>query len=113
MGAGLGLGDALTRALSVVPVALVCLAAALAALGWAPSAVLAIGSLPAAGGFLLLVLADTFGWPDALRWLSPSAHLAAVPAEPWDGAGAGGLLLVAGVLVVAGCRRYACRDLRS
>lgn len=112
-GAGLGLGDALAGALSVVPVALLCLAAALAALGWAPSAVLAIGSLPAAGGFLLLVLADTFGWPGALRWFSPFAHLAAVPAEPWDVAGAAGMLLVAGAVAVAGCRSYAHRDLRS
>jgi ABC-2 type transport system permease protein len=37
-------------------------------LGWAPSAVFALGVLPAAGGFLLLVLADTFGWPGAVRW---------------------------------------------
>ena len=53
--AGLGLGQALAGALAVLPVALLCLGAALAALGWAPSAVLAIGvtaggrRVPAAG----------------------------------------------------------------
>jgi ABC-2 type transport system permease protein len=109
--AGLSMGDALAGALSVLPVALLCLGAALAALGWAPSAVLAFGVLPAVGGYLLLVLADTFGWPDAVRWLSPFAHLNAVPAEPWDVPGAMGMLAIAVALAVAGCLRYAHRDL--
>ena len=110
-GAGLGLGEALAGALGVVPVALLCLGAALAALGWARAAVLAVGVLPAAGGFLLLVLSDTFDWPSAVRWSSPFAHLSAVPAEPWDAAGAAGMLAVAVLLAVAGCRRYGRRDL--
>jgi ABC-2 type transport system permease protein len=112
VGAGLGLGDALAGALAVLPVALLCLGAALAALGWAPSAVLAVGVAPAVGGYLLLVLADTFGWPGAVRWFSPFAHLAAVPAEPWNEAGAAGMLAVAAALAAAGCLRYARRDLR-
>jgi ABC-2 type transport system permease protein len=109
--AGLGLGAALAGALNVVPAALLCLGAALAALGWARSAVFAVGVLPVTGGFLLLVLADTLDWPDAVRWFSPFAHLAAVPAEPVDAAGAAGLLAVAGALAIAGCRRYGRRDL--
>jgi ABC-2 type transport system permease protein len=109
--AGLGLGEALAGALNVVPVALLCLGAALAALGWARSAVFAVGVLPAAGGFLLLVLADTLHWPDAVRWFSPFAHLAAVPAAPVDAAGAAGMLAIAALLAVAGCRRYGRRDL--
>ncbi|SFL86954.1 hypothetical protein [Geodermatophilus ruber] len=111
VGAGLGLGDALAGALGVLPVALLCLGAALAALGWAPAAVLPIGVLPAAGGYVLLVLGDTFGWPGAVRWFSPFAHLNAVPAEPVDVAGGLGMLAVAGVLALAGCLRYARRDL--
>jgi ABC-2 type transport system permease protein len=110
--AGLGLGAALAGALAVLPVALLCLGAALAALGWAPSAVLAVGVAPAAGGYLLLVLTDTFGWPDAVRSLSPFAHLAAVPAEPWNLPGALGMLAVGAALALAGCLRYARRDLR-
>ncbi|WP_369133716.1 hypothetical protein [Modestobacter sp. I12A-02662] len=111
--AGLGLADALAGALGVVPVALLCLGAALGALGWARSAVLPLGVLPAAGGYLLLVLADTFGWPAAVRWWSPFAHLAAVPAEPWHPAGAVGMLAAAGLLAVVGCRRYSRRDLTA
>jgi ABC-2 type transport system permease protein len=111
--AGLGLGEALRGALAVVPVALLCLGAALFALGWLPSAVLAVGVLPAAGGYLLLVLADSFGWPSGVRELSPFAHLAAVPAEPADVGGAVGLLLVAVVLGAAGIAGYARRDLRG
>ena len=111
--AGLGLGEALAGVLSVVPVALLCQGAALLALGWLPSAVLAVGVLPAAGGYLLLVLADSFGWPSGVRELSPFAHLAAVPAEPADVSGAVGLLLVAVVLGAAGIAGYARRDLRG
>ncbi len=74
MDAGLGLGEALAGALSVVPAALLCLGVGLAALGWARSAVFALGVLPPASGFLLLVLADTFSWPGVVRWFSPFAH---------------------------------------
>jgi ABC-2 type transport system permease protein len=113
VGAGLGLGEALRGALSVVPVALLCLGAALFALGWLPSAVLAIGILPAAGGYLLLVFAQSFRWPSWVAAISPFRHLAAVPAEPFDGVGAVGMLLVAAVLGVAGVAGYARRDLRG
>jgi ABC-2 type transport system permease protein len=113
VGAGLGAGDALAGALSVVPVALLCLGAALAALGWAPSAVIPIGVLPAVGGYLLLVLADTLRWPEWVRWWSPFAHLAPVPAAPMNVAGAAGAVAVAVLLGVVGIARYARRDLRA
>lgn len=112
-GADVGAGEALAGAVSVLPVALLCLGAALAALGWAPSAVLPVGILPAAGGYLLLVLADTFDWPGAVRWFSPFAHLGAVPAGPWNVPGTMGMLAVAVVLAVTGAARYARRDLLS
>jgi hypothetical protein len=79
--AGLGLGPALAGALTVVPVALLCLAA-LAALAWAPSMVLALGILPVATS--CSSSPDTFGRSDAIRWFCPFVHLNAVPAEPWD-----------------------------
>ncbi|MET0763866.1 MAG: hypothetical protein ABWY29_03315 [Blastococcus sp.] len=113
VGAPLSLPEALAGTLSVVPVALLCLGAALAALGWAPQAVLAIGILPAAGGYLLLVFAQTFRWPHWVLDLSPFAHLAPVPAEPLDVAGTLGMLLVAVLLGAAGVTRYARRDLRG
>jgi ABC-2 type transport system permease protein len=112
-GAPLTLAEALAGTLAVLPVVLLCLGAALAALGWAPQAVLAIGVLPAAGGYLLLVFAQTFRWPDWLRELSPFAHLAPVPAEPWDVGGAVGMLVVAVLLAVLGLAGYARRDLRG
>ncbi|MGY1638530.1 hypothetical protein ACI78V_17925 [Geodermatophilus sp. SYSU D00742] len=59
------------------------------------------------------MLADTLDWPGAVRWLSPFAHLNAVPAEPWNAAGAAGLPTPAAVLTVAGCRRYGRRDLNT
>jgi ABC-2 type transport system permease protein len=113
VGAGLGLGESLRGALSVVPVALLCLGAGLLALGWAPSAVLPVGILPAAAGYLLLVLAQTFRWPSWVVDVSPFAHLAAVPAEPVDVGGAVGMLAVALLLAVLGVYGYARRDLRG
>jgi ABC-2 type transport system permease protein len=112
-GASLSLADALSGALNVLPVALLCLGAALLALGLAPGAVLAIGVLPAAGGYLLQVFAETFGWPAAVASLSPFTHLAAVPAEPVDVGGALGILAVAVLLAVLGLVGYARRDLRG
>jgi ABC-2 type transport system permease protein len=113
VGAPLSLAEALAGTLSVVPVALLCLGAALAALGWAPQAVVAVGILPAAGGYLLMVFAQTFRWPHWVLELSPFAHLAAVPAEPLDVAGVLGLLVVAGLAGGVGVARYARRDLRG
>lgn len=113
VGAGLGPAAALAGALNVVPVALLCLGTALFALGWAPSAVLPLGVLPAAGGYLLLALADTFRWPAGVRELSPFAYLASVPAEAMDVGGAIGLLAVALLLAGAGLAGYARRDLRG
>jgi ABC-2 type transport system permease protein len=47
------------------------------------------------------------------RWFSPFAHLNAVPAEPWNADGALGMLAVAALLALAGCHRYARRDLHG
>jgi len=113
VGAGLSVGEALAGVLNVVPVALLCLGAALFALGYAPGAVLAIGVLPAAGGYLLLVFADSFRWPEAVRGLSPFAHLAPVPADPPNLVGAVGMVAVAVVLGAAGVAGYVRRDLRG
>jgi ABC-2 type transport system permease protein len=112
-GAGLGFGDALAGALNVVPVVLLCLAAAVVALGWAPRAVAAIGALPAAGGFLWQVTADSINAPTWVSGLSPFAHLAAVPATApnWPATAVMTALAVAGV--VAGAAGYHHRDLHA
>jgi ABC-2 type transport system permease protein len=111
--AGLRLGPALAGVLNALPVALLCLGASLLALGWVPQAVFPIGALPAVGGFLLQVFADTFGWPGWVRWLSPFSHVANVPATSPDWAGTAGILAVALVLAAVGAAGYARRDLRG
>jgi ABC-2 type transport system permease protein len=45
--------------------------------------------------------------------LSPFAHLNAVLAEPWDVGGAVDMLAIGALLDLAGCRRYAQRDLNG
>jgi ABC-2 type transport system permease protein len=110
--AGLGLPKALAGTVNVLPVALLSLGAAVFALGLMPRAVGLVGSLPAGGGFLWLVIADSV---DAPRWvasLSPFAHLATVPAEQPDWPGTFVMLAVAAVLTAAGLWAYERRDLR-
>ncbi|QJY51161.1 hypothetical protein [Pseudonocardia broussonetiae] len=111
VGAPLGLGAALAGALNSAPIALLSIGAAMLALGWAPRTVLAIGALPGAGGFLLLVLAQSTGAPDWVVQLSPFAHLAAVPQTTPDWAGATGMCTVAVLLAGLGVLVYRRRDL--
>ncbi|MBM0202442.1 hypothetical protein JNW90_04410 [Micromonospora sp. STR1s_5] len=109
--AGLGAGEALAGAWNVVPVVLLCLGAAVLALGWTPRAVAAIGALPAAGGFLWQVLGDSIDAPSWIRALSPFAHLAAVPATAPAWVAASVMAGIAAAGVVAGTIGYRRRDL--
>ncbi|MDN5747916.1 MAG: polyketide antibiotic transporter [Pseudonocardia sp.] len=113
VGAPLTAGAALAGALNVLPVVALCLGAAVLALGLAPGAVVLVGSLPAVGGFLLQVLADSVGAPEWVGGLSPFAHLAPVPAAAPDVAGGLVMLGVAAGLGAAGVRGYRRRDLRG
>ncbi|MDP9239049.1 MAG: polyketide antibiotic transporter [Actinomycetota bacterium] len=112
-GAPLGVGPSLAGAFNVLPVGLLCLGAAVLALGWAPRLAVPVGSLPATGGFLLLVLADSFGWPAWVRQISPFAHVASVPSVPPDWPGTAGILGVAVLLAAVGGYGYSRRDLRG
>ncbi|MFJ7263639.1 hypothetical protein ACIQV2_26140 [Streptomyces globosus] len=110
-GADLGLAAALAGAWNVLPIAFLCLGAGVLALGWTPRAVALVGSLPAAGGFLVKVLADSSGLPKWVAQLSPFTHLAAVPdaAAHWPSS-----LLMVAVAVLAtgfGAVGYRLRDL--
>jgi ABC-2 type transport system permease protein len=111
--ADLGLGAALAGAYNVLPIVLLCLGAAALALGWAPRLVAAIGALPAVGGFLWQVIADSVNAPAWVVQLSPFAHLAAVPttSPAWGAAVAlAGLAAVATIVGAVGFRR---RDLSA
>lgn len=113
VGAPLGVGAAFAGAVNILPVALLCLGAAVFALGWLPHAVTLIGALPAAGGFLLQVIADSTGAPAWVAALSPFAHLASVPNAAPDWAGTCTMLLIAAALTAAGAFGYGRRDLRG
>ncbi|MGW0433596.1 hypothetical protein ACWDV4_13795 [Micromonospora sp. NPDC003197] len=109
--APLGLGAALAGAWNVMPIVLLCLGAAVCALGWRPRAVLLIGSLPAAGGFVWQVLAESTNAPEWVAGLSPFAHLASVPEAPVDLSATMGMLVVAVGLTCLGVVGYQRRDL--
>jgi ABC-2 type transport system permease protein len=111
-GAPLGLGAALAGALNSLPVAALGLGAALLALGRLPGHVVAIGMLPAAGGFVLDVVADSAGAPAWVGALSPFDHLAAVPVEAPDLVGGAVMLLAGALLAAAGAWAYGRRDVR-
>jgi ABC-2 type transport system permease protein len=112
-GAGLSLPGALAGTLNVLPIAGLCLGAAVFALGITPRAVGLLGTLPAVGGFLLQVIADSIEAPGWVGGLSPFAHLATVPAQAPDWPGAAGMMAIATVLTAAGLWTYQRRDLRS
>jgi ABC-2 type transport system permease protein len=113
VGAGLSLGDALAGAVNVMPVVLLCLGAAVLALGWVPRAVGGIGSLPATGGFLWLVIADSIQAPGWVGSLSPFAHLAAVPATGPHWIPAAVMTALGALGVAAGIVGYRHRDLHA
>ncbi|MCL7461051.1 hypothetical protein AB0I85_13780 [Micromonospora echinofusca] len=111
--AGLGVGEALAGAWNVLAVVVLCLGAAVLALGWMPRAVATIGVLPAAGGFLWHVVADSVGAPAWLAASTPFAHLAAVPATTPDWAAALVMAGLAAAGLVAGAIGYRRRDLHA
>ncbi|MGW4054309.1 ABC transporter permease [Streptomyces sp. NPDC004779] len=112
VGAGLGLLAALSGAWNVLPVVFLCLGTGALALAWAPHAVAFAGCLPAAGGFLLKVFADTWGWPTWIGQASPFTHLAAVPAASVDPLAVTTMTAIGILAVVVGAVGYRRRDLR-
>jgi ABC-2 type transport system permease protein len=111
--ADLGLGAALAGAYNVLPVVLLCLGAAVLALGWAPRTVGVVGVLPAAGGFLWQVIADSMDAPAWVGDLSPFAHLAAVPITTPDWPAAAIMTAIAAAAVAVGAIGYRRRDLHA
>ncbi|MGI5254359.1 ABC transporter permease [Actinacidiphila glaucinigra] len=112
VGAKLGITAALSGAWNALPIALLCLGTSVLALGWTPRAVTVIGSLPAAGGFLLKVIADISGWPAWVGLMSPFAHLAPVPGVPVNWLPVFLMTAIATLAATAGAVGYRRRDLR-
>lgn len=113
VGADLPIAAALSGTWNVLPVVLLCLAAAVLALGWAPRAAAAAGALPAAGGFLLQVIAETAGAPAWVADLSPFTHLAAIPHDPANWPAAAVMTAIAATTAVIGTAGYRRRDLST
>ena len=112
-GTNLRLTAALAGAWNTLPIAALCLGAAVFAVGWAPRMTGALGVLPAAGGLLLLTIAQSTGAPPWVIDLSPFRHLAPVPlaAVTWP-ATITMSAIAAGLTVAGGCG-YRRRDLRG
>ncbi|GIJ76137.1 ABC-2 type transport system permease protein [Micromonospora phaseoli] len=111
MDARLPLTAALAGTWNVLPIVLLCLGAGLLAVGWLPRATAAIGALPAVGGFLLQVIADSADLPDQVVAISPFAHLAAVPAESPNWPAALVMTAIAMVAAALGLLNHRRRDL--
>lgn len=109
--ADLALPAALWGTWNVLPIVLLSLGAAALAVGWVPRAAALAGSLPGAGGFLFLVIAESVGAPGWVRGLSPFAHLAPVPSTAADWPAALVMTGIAVILAVAGVIGYRRRDL--
>lgn len=112
-GGDLSLLAALEGAWNTLPIVLISLGAATLATGWAPQAAALAGSMPATGGFLLLVIADSVGAPAWVREISPFAHLAPVPLTAVDWTTTLIMTALAVALVVTGAAGYQRRDLQG
>jgi ABC-2 type transport system permease protein len=107
----LPLTAALHGAWNTLPIVLLSLGAAVFATGWAPRRVGVIGALPATGGFLLLVIAESIAAPAWVHDISPFAHLAPVPLTAVDWTASTAMLSLAVALTIAGAVGYRRRDL--
>ncbi len=112
-GGRLTLPAALAGALNTLPIALLALGAAVLALGWMPRITAAIGGVPAVGGFLLQVTAESAGAPRWVVDLSPFAHLAPVPLAAPNWPALIVMAVVAMALAGAGAAGFRRRDLRT
>ncbi|MEV0902770.1 hypothetical protein [Actinoplanes sp. NPDC049802] len=113
MGGELAIGAALRGVWNVLPIVLLSLGAAVFAVGWVPRLTGLLGTLPAVGGFLLLVIAESVAAPAWVRDLSPFAHLAPVPLTGPDPTASMIMLAMAAALTIAGLGGYRYRDLNS
>jgi ABC-2 type transport system permease protein len=113
IGGDFGVAAALRGVWNTLPVVGLSLGAAVFAVGWAPRWVGVVGALPATGGFLLLVIAESITAPVWVRNLSPFAHLAAVPLVAVDWTATAVMTGLAAILTVGGIAGYSRRDLRS
>ena len=112
-GGGLGLPAALAGVWNTLPITLLVLGAAVLALGWMPRATAAVAAVPAVGGFLLQVSAQSAGAPGWVVGLSPFAHLAPVPLAEPDRPALLVMTAVAAALAGAGAAGFHRRDLRT
>lgn len=112
-GTPLSPGAALAGAANTLPITALGLGAATLALGRTPEAVLPAGMVPAAGGFVLNVVADSVGAPAWVGSLSPFAHLSPVPVTIPDWTATTIMVAIAVALCVAGTMSYTGRDVRS
>jgi ABC-2 type transport system permease protein len=112
-GGELTLYDALHGTWNVLPIVLLSLGAAVFAVGWAPRWTGPLGGLPAVGGFLLLVTAESVAAPAWVRDISPFAHLEPVPLTEASTTASAIMLATATLLTVLGAAAYHRRDLRS
>jgi ABC-2 type transport system permease protein len=107
------LSDSLAGALNSVPVALLAVGAAALGVGWLPSATIAVGALPVAGGFVVNLVIQTTKAPHWVVNLSPLAHLAAVPDAPPNWVATAIFLLTGAILAGLGVYGYVQRDLTT
>ncbi|GAB7045101.1 hypothetical protein [Catenuloplanes indicus] len=112
-GGGLTLPAALAGTVNTLPVVALSLGAAVLSAGAAPRVTVLAGTLPATGGFLLLILAEATGAPGWTRNLSPFAHLAPVPLTGPAWTATLTMTAIAAGLAIGGAVAYTRRDLHS
>lgn len=102
--------DALGAALNGAPVVVVAAGLAVAMLGVAPRATVAVPAAVLPAAYLLTLLGASLRWPSWLLDLSPFTHLALVPVEPWAATSALVMTAVGVALLVLGGAAFHRRD---
>ena len=106
-------GRLFVASLAYVPAVWVVAGIAVAAVGILPRAAAAVAWAVVAYVVVVTMFAGGLNWPDWVDDLSPFAWTPLVPIESWTAAAAGGLVVAAAGLLVAGFAGFRRRDLST
>jgi len=110
-GAEVGLLDALASAVNTLPVVALFGGLAVLVLAVLPRVTVALSASLVVVAYVLNLLGPTLSWPDWVVNLSPFAHLAFVPVQDWDAAGASTMTAIGAIAATTGLWLFDRRDI--
>lgn len=105
--------DAMRSTLNLLPIVVLTAGLAIATFGMAPRLTVALPVAVTVVSLVLSMLGPALDWPQWALDLSPFAHLALVPAEPWAATSGMVMTTLGAVLGIAGLVAFHRRDLTT